>query len=81
MTRMCAKFIGLELGMDTQEVYAALCELGLVEKNKDGNWIVTVSGCEATGAMSRGNCPVPTFDFETIRALITSSSVAGRSCR
>ena len=72
MTRMSARFIGLELGKSAKEVYAILQQLGLVEKDKYGDWIVTVAGRELTGAMSRGDYSVPTFDFDTIKGLINN---------
>jgi hypothetical protein len=70
MARMSARFIGLELGKSAKEVYAILHQLGLVEKDKYGDWIVTVAGREVTGAMSRGDYSVPTFDLDTIKGLI-----------
>lgn len=72
MGRMSARFIGLELGMKTSTVYECLRNAGLVVKDKFGDWIVTPAGRAMTGAMSKGDYSVPTFDFDVIKQLLIS---------
>ncbi|MBE6747062.1 MAG: hypothetical protein E7558_06390 [Ruminococcaceae bacterium] len=71
MERMSARFVGNVVGKSAKWVYALWEEMGIVTKDKLGDWILTDAGKEIGGKMSRNNyCPVPTFDFEVIEKLM-----------
>ena len=65
--RMSAKFLGREVGLGTKDVYDIWDKMGLVQKDKWGDWTLTQLGREMGGKMSEGSrLSVPTFDFDTI---------------
>lgn len=65
--RMSARFVGNKVGMDTKWVYDLWEKMGVVIKDKFGDWILTKYGRSIGGKMSKSNyCPVPTFKFEII---------------
>ena len=65
--RMSARFVGNKVGMDTKWVYDLWEKMGVVIKDKSGDWILTKYGRSIGGKMSKSNyCPVPTFKFEII---------------
>ena len=71
MSRMSARFVSQKLGMTTQWVYGMWKDMGLVEKDQFGDWILTATGRANGGRMSQGNrSVVPTFDFETIEQMM-----------
>lgn len=68
MNRMSARFVGRAVGRSTEWVYGVWKDRGLVTKDKFGDWILTAAGHNIGDRMSKSNhCPVPTFDFETIK--------------
>ncbi len=65
--RMSARFVGNKVGMDTKWVYDLWEKMGVVIKDKSGDWILTKYGRSIGGKMSKSNyCPVPTFKFEIL---------------
>ena len=65
--RMSARFVAQEVGKSTAWVYDLWEKMGLVIKDKFGDWILTESGRASGGRMSKSTYrPVPTFDFEII---------------
>lgn len=67
MSRMSARFIGREVGKSAEWVYKMWKDMGLVVKDKFGDWILTQAGRDIGGKMSKGpHLSVPTFDFEDI---------------
>ena len=67
MGRKSARFVGQAIGMSTEWVYGLWKDMGLVIKDKFGDWALTDIGRSIGGRMSKSNhLPVPTFDFETI---------------
>lgn len=71
MNRMSAKYIGQALSMTTKEVYEMWNDMGLVSKDKFGDWILTELGKEIGGEMSKNNyISVPTFELEKIEQLM-----------
>lgn len=45
--------------------------MGLVEKDRFGDWILTAAGREVGGRMSKGSSlEVPTFEFEVIEKMM-----------
>lgn len=71
MGRMSARFVAQRVGMSTQWVYSLWKEMGIVCKDKFGDWILTETGKDLGGRMSKSNhCPVPTFDFEVIEKMM-----------
>lgn len=71
MERMSARFVGNKVGMSTEWVYGMWKDMGLVIKDKFGDWALTEAGRSVGGRMSKSNrCPVPTFDFETIEKMM-----------
>lgn len=69
MNRMSARFFGSKLNISTQEVYSVWEDMGIVVKNKIGDWIVTEAGTKIGGRSSKG-FGVPTFDFDSIKAIM-----------
>ena len=71
MSRMSARFVGQKVGMAAQWVYDMWKDMGLVEKDKFGDWILTAAGREVGGRMSKGShLEVPTFEFEVIEKMM-----------
>lgn len=71
MSRMSARFVAQKVGMSTQWVYDMWKEMGLVDKDKFGDWILTAAGRAIGGRMSKGGrLEVPTFDFEVIEKMM-----------
>lgn len=71
MSRMSARFVAREVGMSTTWVYDLWNSMGIVVKDKFGDWILTEAGRKIGGRMSKSNhCPVPTFDFDAIEQLM-----------
>lgn len=68
MERKSARFIAQMLcNYKTKDVYEIWKDMGLVVKDKFGDWILTDLGKNIGGKMSNGNrLSVPTFDAETI---------------
>lgn len=71
MSRMSAHFVGRAVGKSAEWVYGMWKDMGLVIKDKFGDWIITEQGRSIGGRMSGNNHhPVPTFEFETIEKLM-----------
>lgn len=71
MSRMSARFVGRAVGMSPKWVYGMWKDMGLVVKDKFGDWALTAAGHNIGGRMSKSNhCPVPTFDFEVIEQMM-----------
>ncbi len=67
MGRMSARYVGEKVGMSVAWVYNMWKDMGLVVKDKFGEWSLTEEGRKIGGRMSKNNhCPVPTFDFHII---------------
>lgn len=71
MTRMSARFVAKKIGMSTGWVYDLWKDMGLVFKDKFGDWALTELGIRIGGQMSKSNhLPVPTFKFEVIEQMM-----------
>ena len=71
MDRMSARFVGKAIGTSAEWVYGMWKDMGLVIKDKFGDWALTEAGRSIGGRMSKSNySPVPTFDFEVIEKLM-----------
>ena len=71
MSRKTARLEGRAVGMSTKWVYGMWKDMGLVVKDKFGDWALTAAGHNIGGRMSKSNhCPVPTFDFEVIEQMM-----------
>lgn len=71
MSRMSARFVAQKVGMTTQWVYDMWKDMGLVDKDKFGDWVLTAAGRANGGRMSKGSrLEVPTFDFEVIEQMM-----------
>ena len=71
MGRMSARFFGIEVGMGTEWVYDMWKDMGLVIKDKFGDWALTEAGRSIGGRLSKSNhSPVPTFDFEVLEKMM-----------
>ena len=71
MSRMSARFVAQKFGMSVKLVYDMWHDMGLVTKDKFGDWILTELGKQHGGKMSNGNrVSVPTFKFEAIEKLM-----------
>lgn len=68
MGRKSARFIANMLSnYTTKDVYEIWKDMGLVVKDKVGDWILTDLGRNSGGKMSQGiHTPVPTFDADSI---------------
>ena len=68
MSRMSAKFFARELiGFTTEDVYEFWKDMGLVVKDKFGDWALTELGRNCGGKISNSSYrPVPTFDFDRL---------------
>lgn len=65
--RMSALHLGRKVGLSPKEVYEIWSEMGLVQKDKWGDWTLTGLGREMGGRMSEGSyLSVPTFNFDAI---------------
>jgi hypothetical protein len=71
MGRMSARYVGRAVGMSSQWVYDMWSKMGLVVKDKFGDWVLTEAGRQIGGKMSNGSrLAVPTFDFSVIEKLM-----------
>lgn len=71
MDRMSARYTAKKLGLGTKLIYQIWQEMGLIRKNKLGDWTLTDLGKQHGGKMSINSySPVPTFEFETIKKLM-----------
>ena len=72
MSRKSARYIAQELiGYTAADIYEIWKDMGLVIKDKFGDWALTEVGRSIGGRMSKTNrCPVPTFDFEVIEKMM-----------
>lgn len=71
MKRMSARFVGNAVGKSTEWVYNIWKDMGLVSKDKFGDWSLSDLGRSIGGRMSKSNyCPVPTFDFEVVEKMM-----------
>lgn len=71
MNRMSAKFVGRKICETTAWVYEVWSNMGLVCKDKLGDWTLTELGKQIGGRMSESNyLPVPTFEFEKIEKMM-----------
>lgn len=71
MDRMSARYVAKRVGMSTEWVYDMWKDMGLVVKDKFGDWVLTELGRSHGGDMSkRTNFPVPTFEFKVIERLM-----------
>ena len=64
MSRMSARFVAQKVGMTTNWVYNMWKEMGLVEKDKFGDWVVTAAG-RAIG----GKCH-PEVDLKFLHSIL-----------
>lgn len=68
---MSARFVGNKVGKSTKWVYEIWEDMGIVMKDKFGDWILTDLGRKIGGKMSNGNhLSVPTFEFEVIEKMM-----------
>ena len=72
MSRKSARFIAQDLvDFSTSDVYECWNDMGVVAKDKVGDWTVTDYGESVGGKMSRSNYQqVPTFDDTIIDMMI-----------
>lgn len=71
MGRMSASIVGKNVGMSAAWVYDMWKDMGLVIKDKFGNWALTETGRSIGGRMSKNSYrPVPTFNFEVIETMM-----------
>lgn len=71
MGRMSARFVAQQVGQSASWVYDMWKDMGLVKKDKFGDWVLTELGCSHGGKMSSGSrLSVPVFDFETIEKMM-----------
>ncbi|MDW8802650.1 hypothetical protein P8V03_15995 [Clostridium sp. A1-XYC3] len=71
MNRMSARFVAQKVGMRATGVYDMWKDMGLVIKDKFGDWVLTDLGRKTGGRMSDGNrLSVPTFEFEIIEKMM-----------
>lgn len=71
MERMSARFVAKRVGMSTEWVYGMWKDMGLVIKDKFGDWILTDLGKTIGGRMSsNSNLSVPTFEFQTVEKMM-----------
>lgn len=68
MSRKSARFIAQELlNFSTSDVYECWKDMGIVVKDKFGDWVLTEYGRSIGGRMSQGNhLPVPIFDADKV---------------
>ena len=71
MGRMSARYVGREVGQSAEWVCWMWKNMGIIIKDKFGNWVLTEKGRSIGGRMSKNNNhPVPTFVFEDIEKLM-----------
>lgn len=72
VSRMSARFVARKVRIcTTWKGYDLWNSMGIVAKNKFGDWALTKAGREIRGRMSKSNyCTVPTFDFNAIEQLM-----------
>lgn len=71
MSRKSARFVAEKVFMRTTVVYDIWRDMGLVMKDKFGDWVLTDLGRKIGGRMSDGNrLSVPTFEFEIIEKMM-----------
>lgn len=71
MDRMSARFFAIKVGQSTDWVYGMWKDMGLVIKDKFGDWALTEAGRSIGGKMSKStHCPVPTFEFEVVEKMM-----------
>ena len=71
MSRMSARFFGQKILQSTEWVYGMWKDMGLVIKDKFGDWDLTDWGKQNSGKMSKGSrFPVPTFVFEVVEPMM-----------
>lgn len=71
MSRMSARYVAQKVRMNTALVYDLWSSMGIVAKDKFGDWTLTEAGRKIGGRMSKNNYfPVPTFDFNVIEQLM-----------
>ena len=71
MNRVSARFFGNKAIISTQRVYEIWHALGLIMKNKYGDWTLTNAGIEIGGRMSKSSyLSVPTFEYDVIKPLV-----------
>ncbi|MBR4057655.1 MAG: hypothetical protein IKK00_05915 [Oscillospiraceae bacterium] len=71
MGRMSARYVGRAVGMPSQWVYDLWHKMGLVVKDKFGDWVLTDAGRQIGGKMTTGSrLSVPSFDFSVIEKLM-----------
>lgn len=71
MGRMSARFVAQQVGKSASWVYEMWKDMGLVTKDKFGDWVLTELGRASGGKMSSGSrLEVPTFDFDTIEKMM-----------
>lgn len=71
MSRKSARFVAEKVFMRTTVVYDIWRDMGLVIKDKFGDWVLTDLGRKIGGRMSDGNrLSVPTFEFEIIQKMM-----------
>ena len=67
MDRMSARFVAQRVGQSVELVYEMWNDMGLVDKDKFGDWVLTTAGRALGGRMSKGSRrEVPTFEFHVI---------------
>lgn len=71
MNRMSARFVGQKVSQSTEWVYGMWKDMGLVTKDKFGDWGLTDWGKKNGGKMSKGShVSVPTFNFEVVEQMM-----------
>ncbi len=71
MSRMSARFVGQMVSQSTEWVYGMWKDMGLVIKDKFGDWVLTDLGRKIGGQMSKGSSlSVPTFEFDVIEQMM-----------
>ena len=71
MGKMSARFVGEKVGKSAAWVYDLWKDMGLVTKDKFGDWVLTDLGKKSGGKMSSGQrLSVPTFDFDNIEKMM-----------
>ena len=71
MGRMSARFVALRVGESTEWIYKTWENMGLIEKDGHIGYKLTELGKENGGKMSQNSAvSVPTFDYDTIVALM-----------
>lgn len=67
MDRMSARFLGIKLGKTTADIYKTWKKIGVLTKDKFGDWTLTELGRTIGGKMSKSNyVSVPTFECDPI---------------